>query len=369
MTYAAAGTIAAVVGIPLVAVTQKPWLLATFGALMLILALGMFGVFRLQLPTGWQTRFAGWSRRLPGGRVGPVFVMGMLSALIVGPCSTPALAGALVYIANSHDIAGGTLALYLMGIGIGIPLLLVGTFGTRLLPKSGHWMVAVQNTLGVMLLAAALWFVYSLLPVWLLMSLVALLLTACGMMLRAIDPLPAGATGIARVGKALGVLLLVAGIAEFVGVASGNFDMLMPLGGLTRMSASAGGGASSAARFDTITSNAKLDEALKLARGTPVMVDFYADWCITCKELERFTFTDARVMDEFTHWKLLRIDVTKNTEADTAMLRRFGLFGPPALIFFDKTGREQPDAQLVGFIGADAFLAHLKRLQSSDVAQ
>ena len=369
MTYAAAGTIAAVVGIPLVAVTQKPWLLATFGALMLILALGMFGVFRLQLPTGWQTRFAGWSRRLPGGRVGPVFVMGMLSALIVGPCSTPALAGALVYIANSHDIAGGTLALYLMGIGIGIPLLLVGTFGTRLLPKSGHWMVAVQNTLGVMLLAAALWFVYSLLPVWLLMSLVALLLTACGMMLRAIDPLPAGATGIARVGKALGVLLLVAGIAEFVGVASGNFDMLMPLGGLTRMSASAGGGASSAARFDTITSNAKLDEALKLARGTPVMVDFYADWCITCKELERFKFTDARVMDEFTHWKLLRIDVTKNTEADTAMLRRFGLFGPPALIFFDKTGREQPDAQLVGFIGADAFLAHLKRLQSSDVAQ
>jgi thiol:disulfide interchange protein DsbD len=111
-----------------VAVTQKPWLLATFGALMLILALGMFGVFRLQLPTGWQTRFAGWSRRLPGGRVGPVFVMGMLSALIVGPCSTPALAGALVYIANSHDIAGGTLALYLMGIGIGIPLLLVCGF-------------------------------------------------------------------------------------------------------------------------------------------------------------------------------------------------------------------------------------------------
>ncbi|WP_373422112.1 protein-disulfide reductase DsbD [Burkholderia multivorans] len=369
ITYAAAGTVAAVIGIPLVALTQKPWLLATFGMLMLAFALGMFGVFRLQLPTGWQTRFAGWSKRLPGGRVGPVFVMGMLSALIVGPCSTPALAGALLYIANSRDISGGALALYLMGIGIGIPLLLVGTFGTRLLPKSGHWMVAVQNTLGVMLLAAALWFVYSLLPAWLLMSLIALLLTACGTMLRAIDPLPADATGIARVGKALGVLLLVAGIAEFVGVASGNFDILTPLGGLTRTSTSAGGGTSAATQFDTITSNAKLDEALKAARGQPVMVDFYADWCITCKELERFTFTDARVMNEFTHWKLLRIDVTKNTEADTAMLRRFGLFGPPALIFFDKTGRPQPDAQLIGFIGADTFLAHLKRLQSGDVAQ
>lgn len=368
ITYAAAGTVAAVIGIPLVALTQKPWLLATFGMLMLVFALGMFGVFRLQLPTGWQTWFAGWSKRLPGGRVGPVFVMGMLSALIVGPCSTPALAGALLYIANSHDISGGALALYLMGIGIGIPLLLVGTFGTRLLPKSGRWMVAVQNTLGVMLLAAALWFVYSLLPAWLLMSLIALLLTACGMTLRAIDPLSADATGIARVGKALGVLLLVAGIAEFVGVASGNFDILTPLGGLTRTSTSAGGGTSAATRFDTITSNAKLDEALKAARGQPVMVDFYADWCITCKELERFTFADARVTNEFTHWKLLRIDVTKNTEADTAMLRRFGLFGPPALIFFDKTGRERPDAHLAGFVGADAFLAHLKQLQSNDLA-
>ncbi|KWF83395.1 protein-disulfide reductase [Burkholderia cepacia] len=369
ITYAVAGTVAAVVGIPLVAVTQKPWLLAAFGTLMLVFALGMFGVFRLQLPAVWQTRFAEWSKRLPGGRIAPVFVMGMLSALIVGPCSTPALAGALLYIANSHDISGGALALYLMGIGIGIPLLFVGTFGTRLLPKSGHWMVAIQNTLGVMLLAAALWFVYSLLPAWLLMSLIALLLTACGMMLRAIDPLPSDAAGIVRVGKALGVLLLAAGIAEFVGVASGNFDIVTPLSGLARTSASAGDGTSSAVRFETITSNAKLDEALKAARGEPVMVNFYADWCITCKELERFTFADARVMNEFTHWKLLRIDVTKNTEADTAMLRRFGLFGPPALIFYDITGQERPDAQLAGFIGADAFLAHLKRLQSNDVEQ
>lgn len=360
ITYAVAGTVAALVGIPLVAVTQKPWVLAAFGALMVVFALCMFGMFRLQLPVGWQTRFAGWSKRLPGGRVGPVFVMGVLSALIIGPCSTPALAGALLYIANSHDIAGGALALYLMGIGIGIPLLLVGTFGTRMLPKSGYWMVGVQHALGVMLLAAALWFVYSLLPVWLLMILVALLLTACAMMLRAVDPLPAGAPGIARVGKALGILLLVAGVAEFIGVASGNFDILAPLGGWTRPLTSAGG-ANSTTRFDAIKSNAELDQALKMARGRPVMVDFYADWCITCKELERFTFSDPRVVQDFERWKLLRIDVTKNTEEETAMLRRFGLFGPPALIFYGKDGQLQPDAQLVGFIGADAFMAHLKR--------
>ncbi|MGF6754678.1 protein-disulfide reductase DsbD [Paraburkholderia sp. GAS42] len=363
ITYAVAGTIAALIGIPLVAVTQKPWVLAVFGLLMFILALGMFGLFRLQLPTSWQTRLTGWSNRLPGGRIVPVFVMGMLSALIVGPCSTPALAGALLYIANSRDVVGGALALYVMGVGIGIPLLLVGTFGARILPRSGHWMVAVQNTLGVMLLAAALWFVYSLLPGWLLMVLVALLLTSCGMMLRAIDPLPPDAPGISRVGKALGVLLLVAGVAEFIGVASGNFDVLEPLGGVMRVSSSTSGNAdeNATARFEAVRTNAELDQALKAASGQPVMVDFYADWCISCKELERFTFTDSRVVSEFAHWKLLRIDVTKNTAEDTAMLRRFGLFGPPALIFYDRSGRQQPDAQLEGFVGADAFLAHLKQ--------
>jgi thiol:disulfide interchange protein DsbD len=359
ITYAIAGTIAALIGIPLVAVTQKPWVLAAFGALMFFFALGMFGVFRLQLPASWQTTLTRWSNRLPGGRVVPVFVAGILSALIVGPCATPALAGALLYIANSRDVIGGALALYVMGIGMGIPLLLVGTFGAGMLPRAGRWMVAVQNTLGVMLLAAALWFVYSLLPVWLLMILIALLLTGCAMMLHAIDPLPAGAPAITRVGKALGVLLLAAGVAEFIGVASGHLDILEPLGGVMR--GPSAGGRHEAARFDAIRSNAELDRALTAARGQPVMVDFYADWCISCKELERFTFTDPRVVSEFAHWKLLRIDVTKNTTEDTAMLRRFGLFGPPALIFYDRNGRQQLDAQLAGYVGAEAFLAHLKK--------
>ncbi|TKC86889.1 protein-disulfide reductase DsbD [Trinickia terrae] len=363
IAYAVAGTIAALIGIPLVAVTQTPWVLAGFGLLMAILALGMFGVFRLQLPTSWQTRLTDWSNHLPGGRIVPVFVMGTLSALIVGPCSTPVLAGALLYIANSHDVLGGALALYVMAIGIGLPLLVVGTLGAHALPKSGRWMVAIQNTLGVMLLAAALWFVYSLLPGWLLMTLVALLLTSCGMMLRAIDPLAPDAPGMSRVGKALGILLLVAGIAEFIGVASGNFDVLEPLGGVMRASSPASSSADgkSAARFTAIRSNAGLDQALKAASGQPVMVDFYADWCISCKELERFTFSDPRVVSEFAHWTLLRIDVTKNTAEDTAMLRRFGLFGPPALIFYDRNGKQQEDAQLVGFVGADTFLAHLRR--------
>ncbi|AJZ56588.1 cytochrome C biogenesis transmembrane region family protein [Paraburkholderia fungorum] len=358
LTYALAGTVAALAGIPLVALTQTPWVLAGFGVLMVLFALAMFGVFRLQLPASAQTCMTEWSNRLPGGRIFPVFVMGMLSALIVGPCSTPALAGALLYIANSRDVIGGALALYAMGIGMGLPLLLVGTFGAHVMPRSGHWMVAVQNTLGVMLLAAALWFVYSLLPDWLLMVLVALLLAGCGMMLRAIDPLPPEAPGVFRVGKALGVLLLVAAITELVGVVSGNFDVLQPLRGITQGTQA---GKVSVARFEPIQSTDELDRALQAARGQPVMVDFYADWCVTCKELERFTFSDPRVVSAFAHWKLLRIDVTKNTTADAAMLRRFGLFGPPALIFYDRNGRQQADAQLVGFVGADAFLEHLKQ--------
>ncbi|HDR9172976.1 TPA: protein-disulfide reductase DsbD [Burkholderia vietnamiensis] len=359
LTYAAAGTLAALAGIPLVALTQRPWVLVAFGLLLVLMALGMFGLFRLQLPTQLQSHVATWSNRLPGGRVGPVFAMGALSALIVGPCSTPVLAGALLYIANSQDIVGGALALYVMGIGIGLPLLAVGTFGAHVLPKSGRWMLAVRNVLGVMLLIAALWFVYSLMPVWLLMVLVGLLLASCGMMLRAIDPLPHDAAGISRVGKAVGILLLVAGVAEFIGVASGNFDVIAPLGGVMQTSSTKQ--SESTVRFQPVHSNAELDEALASANGQPAMVDFYADWCITCKELERFTFSDSRVANELTRWKLLRIDVTHNTIEDTAMLRRFGLFGPPALIFYDRSGRQQPDAQLAGFISADGFLAHLKR--------
>jgi thiol:disulfide interchange protein DsbD len=165
--------------------------------------------------------------------------------------------------------------------------------------------------------------------------------------------------GISRVGKALGVLLRVAGVAEFIEVASGNFDLVAPLGSVMQTSSTKR--SESAAKFQSVQSNAELDEALASANGWPVIVDFYADWCISCKELERFTFTDPRVANELARWKLLRIDVTHNTDEDTAMLRRFGLFGPPALIFYDRSGRQQPDAQLAGFFGADGFLAHLKR--------
>ena len=293
LTYAGAGTVAALAGMPLVALTQRSWVLAAFGALMVVFALGMFGVFRLQMPVNWQTRFANWSRRLPGGRAGPVFVMGMLSALIVGPCSTPVLAGALLYIANSRDLIGGAAALYAMAIGMGLPLLAFGTFGSHVLPKAGRWMIPVQHTLGFMLLAAALWFVYSLLPDRLLMMVLAMLFASAGMTLRGIDPLPPNAHGIQRIGKALGVLLLVVGVAELVGVASGHFDALRPLGGFMQMSVPASRPTQASARFESIRSNAELDRALADARGRPMMIDFYADWCITCKELERFTFSDS----------------------------------------------------------------------------
>ncbi|KLU20531.1 protein-disulfide reductase [Caballeronia mineralivorans PML1(12)] len=358
LTYALAGSIAAFFGIQLVMFMQRPWILASFGVLMVIFALGMFGVFRLQLPSRWQTGVASWSQRLPGGRILPVFLMGALSALLVGPCSTPALAGALLYISRSGDLLSGALALYVMAIGMGIPLLIIGTFGAQVLPRTGKWMRAAQNTLGVMLLVAALWFAYSLLPSWLLMVLVAVLLVACGMMFRAIDPLPPDVRGNARVGKALGVLLVAAGIAELLGALSGNDDLLQPLKRVSKGTVSV---AEIPSRFQPVRTVAELDDALNQAHGQPVMVDFYADWCLSCKELERFTFADTRVAAELAHWKLLRIDVTRNTPEDAALLKRYGLFGPPALIFYDRGGQQQTAAELVGFVGADTFLAHLQR--------
>lgn len=190
------------------------------------------------------------------------------------------------------------------------------------------------------------------------MVLVAALLAACGMMLRAIDPLQPDTRGIARVGKALGVLLVAAGIAELLGALSGNDDLLQPLKRVTQGTASV---TESPSRFQPVRSAAELVDALNQAHGQPVMVDFYADWCLSCKELERFTFADPRVAAELAHWKLLRIDVTRNTPEDAALLKRYGLFGPPALIFYDRSGQQQTAAQLVGFVGADTFLAHLQR--------
>ncbi|MGB5081232.1 MAG: protein-disulfide reductase DsbD [Burkholderiales bacterium] len=353
VTYTAIGIAAALSGSLLSAALQNAWVLAAFASVFVLLALSMFGFYELQLPSGWHARLAETSSRLGGGHLGAVVLMGVLSAAIVSPCIAAPLAGALLYIGQTRDTVLGGAALFSMAIGMGVPLVLVGVSEGMLLPKAGHWMKAVKQFFGVLLLAVAIWILAPAIPVSLQMLLWAVLLVGSGVFLGALEPLPHGTSGWARLWKAAGVLALLAGLAQGVGALAGARDPLQPLAGV--FAASSG---SEPVRFETIRTSADLDSRLKTA-GRPVMLDFYADWCVSCKELERFTFTDPEVRARLSAMMLLRADVTANTADDKALLRRFRLFGPPGIIFFDASGREIEGLRVIGYQPAGKFIRSL----------
>jgi thiol:disulfide interchange protein DsbD len=319
------------------------------------LALSMFGLYDIGLPGFLHTRLAAAQGRLQGGRVASVAAMGVFSAVIVSPCVAAPLAGALLYISQTRDVAMGGAALFTLALGMGAPLVLVGISEGALLPRAGPWMNGVRSFFGVLLLAVAIWIVSPVLPEAVTMLAWSTLLVGTGVFLRAVDRLPAEARAPARLAKALGILSLVAGLALLVGTLSGNRDPLRPLAGLI-----GGGGSVAPAVFARVNSSADLDAALRAA-GRPVMLDFYADWCVSCKEMEAFTCTDARVRQRMDRMLLLQADVTANDEAHKALLKRFSLFGPPGIIFFDAQGREIRGLRVVGYQDADRFLAALDR--------
>jgi len=263
------------------------------------------------------------------------------------------LAGALLYISQTRDTVLGGTALFSMAIGMGVPLVLVGVSEGMFLPKSGHWMKAVKQFFGVLLLAVAIWIVAPVIPVAVQMLMWAAMLVGSGVFLRALEPLSPGASGWSRLWKAVGVLALLAGLAQGIGALSGARDPLQPLAGV--LASSAG---SQPVGFEVIRTSADLDARLRTA-GRPVMLDFYADWCVSCKELERFTFTDPQVRSRFAAMTLLRADVTANTAEDQALLKRFRLFGPPGIIFFDATGREIEGLRVIGYQPAEKFIRSL----------
>jgi thiol:disulfide interchange protein DsbD len=243
-----------------------------------------------------------------------------------------------------------------MALGMGAPLLAVGLSAGSILPRTGPWMEAVKKAFGVILLATAVWLVSPVIPVAVQMLAWALLLIVPGIFMHALDPLPAHAKGWHKFWKGIGIAMVVAGAAMLVGALSGARDPLQPLGNL-------GGGAVAETRhlaFERVRTIAELDERVRNA-GRPVMLDFYADWCVSCKEMERFTFSDARVQQRLANTLLLQVDVTANSDDDQALLKRFNLFGPPGIIFFDKSGREIDGLRVVGFQKADAFLKTLER--------
>lgn len=359
--YTAVGVAAGVAGQGLQAALQNAWVLGAFAVLMVVLSLSMFGLYELQLPAAWRDRLTEASSKRGGGQVAGAAVMGALSALIVSPCVTPALAGALAYIAQTGNAAIGGMALFAMSIGMGVPLVLVGVGAGNLLPRAGHWLIVTKAVFGFILLAVALYIVQPVLSAWAVMMAWGALLIGAAVFLRTFDSLPDGAGNVQRLGKVVGVVFALAGAAQLVGVAAGGRDPLQPLGGLMRAGVSAQAEAQGGA-FKRVKSVAELDAEVRnaSASGRAVMLDFYADWCVSCKEMERLTFTDARVRQVLADVVLLQADVTANNADDQALLKRFGLFGPPGTIFFDTQGREVK-ARVVGFERADTFLESLRR--------
>ena len=378
LVYTLLGIAAGLAGEGLAAMLQTPIVLGVFALLLVVLSLSMFGFYELQVPASVQAKLAQWSgrvgavretarddgsRRVGAARLAGVFAMGAISALIVGPCIAAPLAGTLLYISQTRDVLIGGRALFSLAVGMSVPLLLIGLSAGSLLPRAGVWMETVKQFFGVLLLAVALWMITPIVPSWLVMLGWAALAIVSAMYLRVFDALAPDARGVMRLGKGLGALLLLAGAVEFVGLATGGRDVLQPLAHLARTTAGNNEGptASAGPRFEIVKSSAELDRRIASA-GRPVMLDFYADWCVSCKEMERYTYTDARVASRMQGFLLLKADVTANDADDRAMLKRFHLFGPPGIVFFDRDGRMIADSAVIGFQDADRFLQSLARV-------
>jgi thiol:disulfide interchange protein DsbD len=339
--------------------------LSSFALVFVLLALSMFGFYDLQLPSSWQSRLTELSNRQRGGSLVGVAVMGFLSALIVGPCVAPPLAGALIYIGQTGDPWLGGLALFSLSLGMGAPLVAVGTLEGKYLPRAGGWMNAVKAVFGVALLGVAVFLMERVLPGWVSLLLWSALFIVSAVYLGALEPLGMDASGYRRLWKGLGLVMLVYGVMLMIGAASGGGgDVLRPLQGVGLASAAPGAAqAHGGLAFQKVKGTAGLEARLAEARaaGKPVMLDFYADWCVACKELEKYTFSDGGVQRALEGAMLLQADVTANDADDQALLKSLGLIGPPAILFYGPDGVERRGFRLVGFKPADEFRPHAER--------
>ncbi len=353
LSYTAAGVAAGLSGQLLSAALQNASVLLASALVFVLLALSMFGFYELKLPSRLENRLLHTSQRLPGGQLAGVFAMGVLSALIVSPCVAAPLAGALLYISQSGDVLLGASALFALSMGMGLPLLLLGASSAAWLPKSGPWMLAVRQFFGVLMLAVALWLVSSLLPSALQLILWAALLIVPAIFMRALDRLPEGASAWQRFWKGIAIIMLLLGATLVVGAASGAKSPLHPLEGLA-------GTPAPRLAFQPIKGLAGLQQALAAHPDQLVMLDFYADWCVSCKEMEQFTFRNAEVQASLQQVLVLQTDVTANDAQDQALLKQFGLFGPPAILFFSQQ-RELSSKRVIGYQDSQAFLATLNQ--------
>ncbi|MBR9868085.1 MAG: protein-disulfide reductase DsbD [Oceanospirillales bacterium] len=362
LTYTVAGVIAGMFGENLQVAFQNVWVIGFFSLIFVLLSLSMFGFYELQLPSRWQSRLNSMSNSQKGGTVMGVVVMGLLSALIVGPCMAAPLAGALIYIGQSGDPILGGAALFSLSLGMGVPLLIVGASAGKLLPKAGIWMESVKAGFGVMMLLMAVWMLDRVIADNIALLLYAVILLVAAVHMKALDRLKDNAAGWSYFWKGIGVVLLLYGGILFIGALTGGKSLLQPLKGF----AVTGGQVSAASEmtFVTVTNKPQLDRLLSeaKARQQPVMLDFYADWCISCVELDYVTFADRSVQQGLSGFKRIKVDVTANDDAAKELSNLYRVIGPPALIFYDRSGQYLPNMTLIGVIEPEVFVRHIAGL-------
>ena len=362
ITYSVAGVFAGLSGTLVSGLLQNPWVLGSFALVYVVLAGGMLGFYTLQLPNALQGKLAEGSQRLHGGSLPAVFGLGALSALIVGPCVAAPLAGALLYIGQTGNAFLGGLLLFSLALGMGVPLLAMGASAGTLVPKTGPWMESIKKAFGFILLGTAWWIVSPVLPGSVTLGGFGVLAVLAAVLLRAIDRLPPRAPLSARLAKALGIIFLMVGLAWIVGALAGGTRLDKPLSPFTNNSSEAVAQTTSLPMLAVTTPEA-LDNALRDSQK-PVFIDVYADWCVSCKEFERDTLSDPAVRQALEAFTLIRVDVTASDDAARNLLKRFGLYGPPGMVFYAPGGRLLHDATLAGYVGPDAFLKQLNHVRT-----
>ena len=360
LTYTVAGLFTGLLGANLQTMLQNPWVISSFSALFVVLSLSMFGLYELQLPQGIQDRLHQISHNQTGGKLAGVALMGLLSGLIVGPCLAPPLAGALVFIGQQGDPILGASALFSLSMGMGLPLLIIGTSAGSLLPKAGPWMDGIKSVFGVLMIALAIWLIERIIPGWVALLLWGSLLVISAVYLGALNSLTMVSTGWDKLLKGFGLIILVYGSLLIVGSASGSQNVWQPLTVLTSPGSSTGN-TQHGVKFIQIDNLIELEQQL-FQSTKPVMLDLYADWCTECKTMEMTTFKDPAVVAALANTTALQLDMTDNTAEHKALLKKFSIFGPPTILFFNSQGDEYSQYRLIGGLDAQDFSQHLTNI-------